>query len=123
MKMTGTNKTIHFKHGHLRFQNPRLEGEERIKPLYVLSPNPGDHVCSPFTAYGDYDPGATQAQVTVKSETTSTQYGGTPVIPPPSGADWAYQFIVPPDDVYDLTDVENTDPPTTYTVIGIHVDC
>jgi hypothetical protein len=123
VKKTGKDKTIHLKHGHLKFQNGQLEGEERIPPFYLLSPNPGDHVCSPFTAYGDYDPGATEAQVTVTSESTGTQYDGIPVIPPPPGADWAYQFIVPPDDVYDLTDVENTDPPTTYNVNGIYVDC
>jgi hypothetical protein len=83
----------------------------------VSAPNPGDYLSNPFTAYGKLDSGATSATVTVTSKSTQQTYNGTAVTPPP-GADWAFQFNVPPDDYY-LTDVETGG--GTYTVDPVHV--
>ena len=122
MEENAKKKTIHIQPGHLRFHTRGLERKKRPKGLEVLGPSSGDHVCSPFVVYGTFDAGATEADVTVTSESTDQPYDGTPV-DPPDGADWAYQFDVPPQDVYDVTDVENTTPPTTYSIVGVYVDC
>ncbi len=88
------------------------------KHLYSVSvPDSGDFVSNPFTAYGNFDDGATSANVTVTSKSTQQTYDGT-AVDPPEGADWAFQFNVPQGQYY-LTDVE--DGGGTYTVDPVNV--
>jgi hypothetical protein len=86
-----------------------------------IYPGTGDTVSSPFVTYGDLDPGATDVTVTLTSDTTEDTFDGKAVDPCPFGADWAFQFNVPPDD-YTLTD-EETGPwvDNTYVIDPIHV--
>jgi hypothetical protein len=86
-------------------------------PDDVGSPISGGKVSSPFTADGDLDAGATDNTVTLISLTTGQVFSGTPV-PPPDGANWAFEFTVPTD-TYKLKDVENGG--GTYVVKPIYV--